>query len=145
MLTSRQDYERALTYLRVAVHLCRGQRMETMEVSILNSMGLNEAHLGRLDEASLHCGQALERSLALGYTANTAFTLDSLGFIAQLNSDHEAAVEHFKSSVEYFAGFGEIFERANTLTRLGESYTALGRTEDAAAAFAEAERLRDLS
>ncbi|MEV0565855.1 tetratricopeptide repeat protein [Dactylosporangium sp. NPDC050588] len=101
----------------------------------LNSVGWHRARLGHHDVALECCEEALELQRALGDAAGVAATLDSLGYIHHRLGDHDRAIERYQDALLRYAEQGDRFNEADTSIRLGDTWAAAGRWDQARAAW----------
>lgn len=102
----------------------------------LNGMGWVLAQLGKLEEAQVHCQEALERLEKVGDEWRMAASLDSLGLIAARLGQSDAAIERYRRSSELYARCGDRSFGAAARSRLGDA--AAGRRDEAKVEWAQA-------
>ncbi|HEU5474690.1 MAG TPA: tetratricopeptide repeat protein, partial [Actinophytocola sp.] len=88
--------------------------------------------------ARIQCETALSMHRRYHDREGEAYTLDNLGFIAHRTGNHTQAVDYYRQSLALHRQRGNSYEMAAILDRIGHPLIALGRPEQAGAAWQEA-------
>ncbi|MFC0541462.1 tetratricopeptide repeat protein [Kutzneria chonburiensis] len=134
----RGDDRVALEHTGQALALYRTLDQPVWEADAVNSMGWYAARLGDFDDARRHCEQALAMQRRNGYRDGEAAALDSLGLIAHRTGRHAASVDYYEQSLAIFRDVGNTMYAAVALDGIGHPFAAIGRLDDARAAWGEA-------
>ncbi|KJK46639.1 hypothetical protein UK23_23020 [Lentzea aerocolonigenes] len=138
---TKGDNSRALEHAAEALR-CFEHTGQTGNIAQgLTAVGWFSALTGRYASAREHCERALAIFEANGNQAGEAGTLDTLGYIAFHSGDFAAAVPWYERSLEVFREVGDQRYEATILDHLGDAHRALGRVDEARAAFTLAAEL----
>jgi len=131
-------YEQAAALYREAHAQAQKAEDQTATALSLLQLALTHRDLGRLEEARQAAQEALEISRAIGARPLEAQALYALGDVARVAQAHERALQHFALGEQIAQTFGD----PDLLWRLaygrGRALEALGRDEEAVAAYREA-------
>jgi predicted ATPase len=97
----------------------------------LDFLSRSALRLKRYDEAraALEENIALNRSIGFGWGLGTAYR--ALGKVAQVQGEHQQAVNMFRKSLDIFTELGGNWFVARALAEMGESILALGNEDEA--------------
>ncbi|SDN12394.1 DNA-binding transcriptional activator of the SARP family [Lentzea albidocapillata subsp. violacea] len=137
----RGDDERALAHSVKSLELFRLVGVPAWTAGAANNVGWFAALTGDLDTAREHCEAAITMFEELGDLYGEANTLDSLGWIAHRSGDHLGAADKLRRAATLLRSTSGILETANSLAKLGDPLMALGRSDEARAAWQEAAEL----
>ncbi|MFJ6673304.1 AfsR/SARP family transcriptional regulator [Actinosynnema sp. NPDC091369] len=134
----RGDERQALTHAERALVLYRTFDQPVWEALALNLVGWCAARLGDYDTARARCQAALALYRDHDSPNGEADVLDSLGYIDHHTGDHRRAVDHYRRALALRNATGNTASAADTLDHVGHPHVALGRTDQARAAWYEA-------
>jgi DNA-binding SARP family transcriptional activator/tetratricopeptide (TPR) repeat protein len=138
---TKGDNERALEHAAKALRYFEHTGKTGNIAQGLTAVGWFSALTGRYASAREHCERALAIFEANGNQAGEAGTLDTLGYIAFHSGDFAAAVSWYERSIAVFREVGDQRYEATVLDHLGDAHRALGRLDEARAAFTLAAEL----
>jgi tetratricopeptide (TPR) repeat protein len=97
----------------------------------LDFLSRSALKLGRYDEAraALEENIALNRSIGFGWGLGTGYR--ALGKVAQVQGEHQQAVDMFRKSLDIFTELGGSWFVARVLAEMGESLLVLGNEDEA--------------
>lgn len=134
----RGDRRQALHDASLARDLYRSLDTPIWEAEAVNEMGWYAAHLGEYESARAHCKESLALHRLHGNRGGEGATLDSLGYIEHHTGQYREAVDYYRKSLNIVAGRGQTHFSAIAFDHLGESYAALGESQQARASWREA-------
>ena len=122
------EARRALELFRAAGHLS-GQAMA------LNNLGNGLTELGDYQQALLYCVQAVDLHAQLGALHGRAACWDSLGYVRYRLGQHAEALICYQRAVDLCREAEDRLNEAGSLSRIGDTYEAMGDTSAAAGAW----------
>jgi DNA-binding SARP family transcriptional activator/tetratricopeptide (TPR) repeat protein len=125
----------ALDLATQALDLYRSSGHRAGEANALNSVGWYLTQAGEHQQAVPFCQQAIDLHRELGNTHGEAAAWDSLAHVHQYLGAHACAIECYRAALKLRPGQ---YNKADTLTRLGDTYQAAGQTEAAREAWRQA-------
>ncbi|GGK22531.1 hypothetical protein GCM10010124_13800 [Pilimelia terevasa] len=134
----RDDPARSLPHARLALRLATSAGNRYLQGRILNGLGWLHALLGDHAEAEAHCRRALGLMTEIGDDDGAADAWDSIGFALHHLGDLTGAVRCYHEALRLYRVLGHRYYLALTLTHLGETHRAAGRTALARQAWGDA-------
>ncbi len=128
----------ALLHAREALVLLREVGNPVMTAEALNLVGWYSAQLGRYEEARRHCEAALSGYERHQDRAGSAYTCDSLGYIALHTERYADAVSYYGRAIALFRVLGHTYLEPAALDSLGDAHAALGEPRQAQQAWEQA-------
>ena len=118
------NYTKALSnYLQAARIYEKAKKTESLDyANVLNNLGLLQAHLGDLDEASTYQKRALVKFKKLGYKENVANALTNLGNISKDLKNTDEALHYYKNALVLMREIGNKIGIANAMCNIGATY-----------------------
>ena len=129
------DYSRARTHAMQALDLAQSAGDKLAEARALNNAGWFSARLDEFDTALRLCKAALQLAKEHNQRECEGFTLDSLGYIAHHTNSYQQALTYYSEAIDIFTDLSIVFNKTNSLERLGHTFVALGRRHEAREAW----------
>jgi tetratricopeptide (TPR) repeat protein len=125
-LAGQGRYAEALEHAYEGLRL-RGALNSAAVASAENVVGWILAHLGRCDDALLHCRRALECHRESGDRAGIADTLDSIAFAYTQTGEYARAIDYFEQAQAEYRQVGDTEAEAHSMLNLGDAQLAAGQ------------------
>ena len=104
----------------------------------VNVMAISYCQRGLLEEALPLCQEAGRMARVAGDERLVAMVEQNLGVIASMHGDVAKALQHHTTSLERYRSLGLQEELGRQLNNIGMTYSRLGRSDEAQAAYTEA-------
>ncbi|MFC4531753.1 AfsR/SARP family transcriptional regulator [Sphaerisporangium dianthi] len=124
-------YDQVLFHAERALALFTAAGHRPGEVVALNNVGWAHARLGDHERALTYCQKALELCEEFPDQIGEATIWDSLGYAHHHLGHHEEAIARYQQALELYRRTGSLYFETRTLSRLGDTYQAIG-DQDAA-------------
>jgi DNA-binding SARP family transcriptional activator/tetratricopeptide (TPR) repeat protein len=136
----RRHARDGLNHAQQALALHRQLGRRDREANTLAIAGGLHAILGDFELALDTCQRSLEVSSEIGDTESQSFAWGSLSFVHRLRGEFQAAIHCCEQSLGVLPDVGPrtVFQRAETLTELGDTHEAVGDLEAARQAWHDA-------
>jgi DNA-binding SARP family transcriptional activator/tetratricopeptide (TPR) repeat protein len=135
------DLTEAVVAFKLALTTTRDLNDPIGEAYALMGVGVAEARRGEFGAAREVLQRALELAGAAGERLAEARALLGLSELYLASGDPDQAVIYGEGAVDVFRGMGALLDAARAFTMLGAAHSALGATEAASEAMAEAAAL----
>jgi tetratricopeptide (TPR) repeat protein len=109
----------------------------------LNNISWSLARQGSHGQALELCRQSLHLHQQASDVQGQAGAWDTMGYIHHCRADPAAAVDCYARAADFYRQFGDSFNEAESLTRLGDAYQATGNHRSARHAWLRALRLHE--
>ncbi|MDG6110279.1 tetratricopeptide repeat protein [Dactylosporangium aurantiacum] len=144
LLETQDRFAEAVAHDERALDLFRLADDPVGQARALNSAGWHHARLGHHELALACCEEALELQRGLGDAAGVAATLDSLGYVHHRLGEHDQAIARYQDALLRYVEQGDRFNEADTSVRLGDTWAAAGRWDEARQAWLRAAETLEL-
>jgi tetratricopeptide (TPR) repeat protein len=135
----RHDFPAALVHATEVVRLAETLGNRKWQAHGLNSVGWYHALLARYDQARAACERALALAVRQQDRECMAYTLDSLGYIAQHTGRPVRALRYYQQALTvYRRHLGDSYNEADTVDRVGDVHAARGHRSAAHDAWRQA-------
>lgn len=135
---ARGDDRQALRHATEALHIYQAVDDPTQEAHALNAVGWYCTRLGDYETGRTRCEQALALHRAQGNGEGEAATLDSLALTEHRSGNHTRAADLYQQALDLHRDHADVFEEANARHGLARPLAALGRLDEARAAWHKA-------
>ncbi|MEV0381942.1 BTAD domain-containing putative transcriptional regulator [Nonomuraea sp. NPDC050643] len=133
--------DRALPHVEHALRLQRELGDAAWEANALGAAGWCHVQLGHHAKARRYCEQALALFRTHEDENGESATLDSLGYIAHLAGRHDEALRYYARCLTIREKLGNVYQGADTLTRIGDVHHDTGDSTAARATWRQAREL----
>ncbi|WP_158678663.1 tetratricopeptide repeat protein [Streptomyces sulphureus] len=131
------DNQQALQHAHRALELYDELGVQVSGSHALNEVGWYAAKLGRFDQASQHCADALTRCRTNNDRSGEARTLISLGYIDHHTGRPHTAAGRFRQAIALYSALGDTTAEADALEHLGHALAGYD-TDDARRSWQQA-------
>jgi predicted ATPase/DNA-binding SARP family transcriptional activator len=132
------DYRAALSRLEKSLQLSRAAGNRMRQGAILNYLGFEARNRGDYDAALAYQEASLRITKGMSNGQWRTKGHYELSLVYHYQDKHEAAYEHAHQAVQVARELGDDRQEASGCTALGHALAALGRTEEAGAAYEHA-------
>jgi tetratricopeptide (TPR) repeat protein len=135
------EYGKSLDGLRTALRHYRRMRNRRNAAIALRGIALLEAELELFPAAVKHAQQAREEFSALGLELDVVMSVNCAAWANFRSGDHRAAGAGYEEAMALAESCGSMYEKARSLTGLGNIRQASGHRHEAAELWAKADAL----
>ncbi|MEV8436705.1 tetratricopeptide repeat protein [Actinosynnema sp. NPDC051121] len=138
VLTRRGEYVDALAHATLAHDINTALGRTVAAATALSHMCRSVAHLGDYDCAESYAVEALAVHRLHGNRTGQANALAMLGYIEHHTDRQAPAIEHYQQALRFVRGMENIYLTSDALEGIGHPLRAVGRHDEARAAWLEA-------
>lgn len=131
---------KAVEHLERALFVIDGEKLDDpyLLIRVLVNLGINCAHLDRLDEVVAYCDRALDLMKTKGDFFKYGEICHTLGYVYEHRGEIDKAIESTERAFKFYEAIGDAAGQAQSLLNLAILYSQTGELKTAEQRFQEA-------